>query len=97
MILSFADAETEALFDGRSTKKTRRRLPGELHAVAFRKLDMLNAAHTLADLRVPPGNMLEALKGDRASQHSVRINQQYRVCFVWTDAGPEEVEVTDYH
>ena len=97
MIQSFADAETETLFNGASTKKTRRRLPGELHAAAFRKLDMLNAAHELIDLRVPPGNMLEALKGDRAGQHSIRINQQYRVCFVWTDAGPEDVEVTDYH
>ncbi len=58
---------------------------------------MLNAAHGLADLHVPPGNMLEALKGDRAGQHSIRINQQYRVCFVWSDAGPEEVDVTDYH
>ena len=66
MIQSFADPETEALFNGESTKKTRRRLPGELHAAAYRKLDMLNAAHDLVDLRVPPGNMLEALKGDRA-------------------------------
>lgn len=97
MIQSFADGETEDLFDGKSTKKTRRRLPGELHATAFRKLDLLGAARDLSDLRVPPGNMLEALKGDRAGQHSIRINSQYRICFVWTSAGPESVEVTDYH
>ena len=97
MVVSLADAETEDLFNGKGSKKARRRLPGELHETAQRKLDVLNAAHDLNDLRVPPGNMLEALKGDRAGQHSIRINGQYRICFVWTPAGPEAVEVVDYH
>ena len=65
--------------------------------VALRKLDYLNAAAALADLRAPPGNRLEALHGDRAGQHSIRVNDQWRVCFVWTDAGPAEVEICDYH
>jgi len=66
-------------------------------SVALRKLDYLNAAAVLADLRVPPGNRLEALRGDRAGQHSVRVNDQWRICFVWTDAGPADVEICDYH
>lgn len=65
--------------------------------VALRKLRQVGSAETLDDLRVPPGNRLEALKGDRAGQHSIRINDQWRICFVWTDAGPEEVEIVDYH
>ena len=63
----------------------------------MRKLVMLDAAETLDDLRVPPGNRLEALRGDRAGQHSIRINDQWRICFMWTDAGPEEVQIVDYH
>ena len=97
MIVSFADVETEDLFSGKDSKKARRRLPGELHAKARRKLDVLNAAHDLNDLRAPPGNALEALRGDRAGQHSVRINDQYRICFTWTLTGPATVEVVDYH
>jgi len=65
--------------------------------VAQRKLDQLNQAKELLDLRVPPNNRLEALKGDRRGQHSIRINDQYRVCFRWTEAGPEDVEIVDYH
>ena len=65
--------------------------------VAVRKLDMLNAAVALDDLKAPPGNRLEALSGDRAGQHSIRVNDQWRICFVWTDAGPAEVEIADYH
>ena len=65
--------------------------------MANRKLLMLDAAETLSDLRVPPGNRLEILRGDRAGQHSIRINDQWRICFVWTPAGPENVEITDYH
>ena len=65
--------------------------------MALRKLAMLDAAETLNDLRVPPGNRLEALRGDRAGQHSIRINQQWRICFTWTDAGPQEVQIVDYH
>lgn len=97
MILSFRDAETEDLFNGVPSKRARKRLPQELWAVARRRLDYLNAAATLDDLRVPPGNRLHALEGDRAGQHSISINMQYRICFVWTAAGPEGVEVTDYH
>jgi proteic killer suppression protein len=65
--------------------------------VARRKLDQLNQAEKLLDLRAPPGNRLEKLRGDRSGQHSVRINQRYRVCFQWTDDGPEEIEIVDYH
>ena len=68
-----------------------------IQTVAMRKLAMLNQAARLDDLRVPPGNRLEALTGDRAGQHSIRVNDQFRVCFRWTDAGPEEVEIVDYH
>ncbi len=91
-IQGFDCAETERLFQ---TGKSRRF--GNILAVAVRKLDMLNAAATLADLRLPPGNQLEALQGDRAGQHSIRINRQWRVCFVWTPAGPDPVEIVDYH
>ena len=97
MIQGFHDDVTEDLFDGVSTKRTRKRLPGQLLDVAGRKLDLLNAAAVLDDLKIPPGNRLEALRGDREGQHSIRINDQYRICFVWTPAGPERVEVTDYH
>lgn len=68
-----------------------------MQRVALRKLRQVAAAESLDDLRVPPGNRLERLKGDRSGQHSIRINDQWRICFVWTDAGPEEVEIVDYH
>jgi proteic killer suppression protein len=68
-----------------------------IQTISMRKLAMLNQAGRLDDLRVPPGNRLEALKGDRAGQHSIRVNDQFRVCFRWTDAGPEDVEIVDYH
>jgi proteic killer suppression protein len=91
-IRSFRDAETEALhLTGRSQRW------GNIAKVAIRKLDMLDAAVVLTDLRSPPGNRLEALIGDRAGQHSIRINDQFRICFRWNDAGAEDVEVTDYH
>ena len=92
MIQSWRDADAEELFRiGRN-----KRWAG-IKAIALRKLDMLDAAAALNDLASPPGNRLEALKGGRAGQHSIRINDQWRVCFVWTDAGPEGVEITDYH
>jgi proteic killer suppression protein len=97
MILTFADEESEDIFDGRSTKRTRRRLPQDLLDVALRKLDYLNTARDLNDLRIPRGNRLEPLHGNREGQHSIRINDQYRICFVWTPAGPEQVEIVDYH
>ena len=92
MIISFRDSETEALAGG-----TRVRRFVAFESVARRKLRQLQIAGRLDDLRVPPGNRLEAFKGDRAGQHSIRINDQYRVCFVWTAAGPEDVEIVDYH
>ena len=93
MIQSFADSETEKLYRGLAS----RRLPQNLQSVMHRKLVMLNAAAKLADLRVPPGNRLEALKGNRKGQHSIRVNQQWRVCFRWTESGPGDVEIVDYH
>jgi toxin HigB-1 len=96
-ITSFADAGTEAIFDGKDTKAARKVCPVTLHQVARRKLDQLNAATSLGDLRFPPGNRLEALRGDRKGQHSIRINDQYRICFQWSDSGISEVEITDYH
>lgn len=97
MIRSFHDQGTEDVFNRRRTKAARRTCPEALWRVAQRKLDQLNAAVSLGSLRIPPGNRLEALDGDRQGQHSIRINDQYRVCFVWTDEGPERVEITDYH
>lgn len=97
MIQSFHDDATADLFNGKTTPAARRVCPVELWSVARRKLDMLHNAVSLGSLRFPPGNRLEALRGDRAGQHSIRINQQYRSCFVWTDQGPSDVEITDYH
>ena len=92
MIISFRDSDTEALAGG-----TRVRRFAAFESVARRKLRQLQIAGRLDDLKVPPGSRLEALKGDRAGQMSIRINDQYRVCFVWTPAGPEDVEIVDYH
>lgn len=97
MIQSFKNEATEAIFDGQVTKAARKICPLNLWTVARRKLDMLNQAALLQDLRVPPSNRLEALKGDCRGQFSIRINDQYRVCFRWTDKGPTDVEITDYH
>lgn len=93
MILSFSDKMTEAVWSGRVGKG----FPAELVRVAQRKLAMLNAAITLEALRVPPANRLETLKGNRAGQHSIRINDQFRICFVWRDGNASHVEITDYH
>lgn len=93
MIRNFADPETERIWSGRRS----RRLPADIQSVALRKLRMLNQARVLADLRVPPGNRLEALRGDRNGQQSIRINDQWRICFVWRDSGPADVEIVDYH
>ncbi|MBE9018759.1 type II toxin-antitoxin system RelE/ParE family toxin, partial [Chroococcidiopsidales cyanobacterium LEGE 13417] len=85
MIVSFKDRGTEDIFDGEDSKEARKLCPINLWSVARRKLDQLNAATSLNDLRVPPGNRLEALQGNRAGQHSIRINDQYRICFVWLE------------
>lgn len=97
MIVSFRDGQTKAVYDNESTKAARRRLPAELWNAAQRKLDQMRRVARLEQLGVPPGNRLEALRGDREGQHSIRINDQYRICFVWTARGPAEVEITDYH
>jgi len=93
VIKGFADRETEQIWGGRR----RPRLPGDIQAVALRKLRMLNRARALADLRVPPGNRLEALKGDRTGLFSIRINDRWRICFTWSEGGPSDVEIVDYH
>lgn len=93
MIRSFADRETERLFRRVPT----RRLDSRILRKALAKLVILDAAVTLDDVRSPPGNRLEMLRGDRIGQHSIRINEQWRVCFKWTEAGPEQVEIVDYH
>jgi proteic killer suppression protein len=92
MIQSFKCKDTLALFEGKSPRRFKAFLP-----VAERKLSQLDAAQTLDFMRAPPGNRFEALKGDRKRQHSVRINVQWRICFVWTDTGPIDVEIVDYH
>jgi proteic killer suppression protein len=97
MIRNFRDQATEDLFNGRNTKAARQRLPRSLWKVATSRLDALDQAEILDDLRVPPGNRLEALRGDRQGQYSIRINEQYRICFRWTESGPLDVEVVDYH
>lgn len=91
--MSFRNRDTERVWERTFVKRWSR----ELQVVAQRKLAMLDAAGSLRDLEVPPGNRLEALMGDREGQHSIRINRQWRVCFVWGNAGPEQVEIVDYH
>jgi proteic killer suppression protein len=91
-IRSFRCVDTESLYDGKKPRRFR-----NIEAVAQRKLQMLDDAEELRDLASPPGNRLEALSGNRAGQHSIRVNDQWRVCFVWSKAGPENVEIVDYH
>ena len=93
MIQSFTCKETQRIYN----EQTSRRFPLQIQAAGLRKLLILDAAAYLDDLRAPPGNRLEALKGDRAGQHSIRVNDQYRICFVWTGNGPANVEIVDYH
>ena len=93
MIRSFGSKDTERLW----RRERVRSIDHRIHRIALRKLRQVGSAESIEDLRVPPGNRLEALKGDRAGQHSIRINDQWRICFVWKDAGPEEVEIVDYH
>ncbi len=93
MIRSFSDKRTAEIFANRAAKG----FPTDILASARRKLAILDAAEMLHDLRLPPGNRLEALKGDRVGQHAIRINDQWRLCFVWREDGPAEVEIVDYH
>ena len=97
MIRSFRNQATEDVYNGRRSRAALRALPQSLWRVAARKLDQLDSVARLDELRIPPGNRLEALSGHRQGQYSIRINQQYRVCFVWGDGGPAEVEIVDYH
>ena len=93
MILSFADKETERIWNG----EVSRRLPTEIQSIARRKLRMINNARRLDDIRIPPANRLEALKGDMKGQHSIRVNDQWRICFRWSNAGVTDVQIVDYH
>ena len=93
MICNFYCGETEKIWHGTVS----RRLPREMQQVALRKLFMLDKAQTLDDLRIPPANRLESLKNERKGQHSIRINDQWRICFIWTERGPSRVEIVDYH
>jgi proteic killer suppression protein len=93
MIRSFKDSQTETVFNRGQAKK----LPPEIHSRAKRKLNLIDAASDLRDLKVPPGNRLEQLSGKRLGQHSIRINQQWRICFEWHDGDAYDVEITDYH
>ncbi len=97
MILSFVNQATEDIYNGKNTSLARRLLPRNLWNVAFRKLDQIDVSISLDDLRVPPGNRLEALKADRSGQYSIRINDQYRICFIWNETDASEVEIVDYH
>jgi len=93
MIVGFRDAATTKIWSGQRS----RRLPYDIQAGALRKLRLINAARRVDDLRVPPGNRLEALRGNRAGQWSIRINDQWRICFRWTEGGADDVEIVDYH
>ena len=97
VIRSFADSGTEEIFDGKNTQQARRTCPRALWSIAVRKLDQLDSVEVVQELRVPPGNRLERLSGKRKGQYSIRINEQYRICFVWSDDGPLGVELVDYH
>ena len=97
MIHTFKNNGTEDIFNGKNTKAARRVCPQNLWKIASRKLDQLDSVNALDQLRIPPGNRLETLAGDRQGQHSIRINNQYRICFVWRDNEPDQVEIVDYH
>ena len=97
MIVSFKDKATEDIFNGKASKFARKACPQAIWRVAARKLDQLDSVTLLDELKVPPGNRLEPLACNRKGQHSIRINDQFRVCFLWTEAGLDAVEITDYH
>ena len=97
MIRSFRNQGTEDVFDGADTRAAKKVCPRELWATARRKLDQLNRVRDLQELTVPPGNRLERLRGNQKGQHSIRINDQYRICFYWRNSDVDDVEITDYH
>ena len=97
MIVSFKDQATEDIFNGVNSKAARKTCPQTLWRITSRKLDLLDSVQQLEELKVPPGNRLEKLSGNRKAEHSIRINEQYRICFIWGKSGPINVEVTDYH
>lgn len=97
MIESFADKASEDIFNGMNSREARKACPRNLWRIATRKLDQLDSVQNIEELRIPPGNRLEALSGNRKGQFSIRINEQYRICFVWGEKGPSNIEVTDYH
>jgi len=96
VIIGFADQTTEDIFNGSDTKQARK-IPSSIWSVAIRKLDMIHAAHEPKDLRIPPANRLEALKGKLSGKHSIRINDQFRIVFTWVDGNAKDVQITDYH
>ncbi|MFU8838906.1 MAG: type II toxin-antitoxin system RelE/ParE family toxin [Thiohalomonadaceae bacterium] len=97
MIVGFKDNGTEDIFNGVASRAARKTCPQTLWRIAARKLELLDSVEEYEELRIPPGSRLEALSGDRKGQHSIRVNAQYRICFKWTKAGPDDVELTDYH
>jgi proteic killer suppression protein len=97
MIASFKNKATEDIFNGKASRIARKACPQAIWRVVARKLDQLDSVESLHELKVPPGNRLEQLSRDRMGQYSIRINEQFRICFKWTESGPDEVEITDYH
>jgi proteic killer suppression protein len=97
MIATFKDTASEDIFNGKFSKVALKALPEKLWKIAVRKLDQLDSVVSLDELKIPPGNRLERLSGDRKGQYSIRINEQYRICFEWIDNEPNDVELTDYH
>lgn len=97
MIVTFKNQATEDIYNGVASKLARKVCPQSIWRVAVRKLDQLDSVIALEELRIPPGNRLEVLSGDRKGEFSIRINEQYRICFKWGESGPYDVEVTDYH
>jgi proteic killer suppression protein len=97
MIVSFKNKAVEDVFNGRASKEAQKTCPQTIWRIAARKLEQLDSVVALDELKIPPGNRLEALSGDRQGQYSIRINGQFRICFKWNDSGPDEVEIVDYH
>ena len=97
MVVNFSDRGTEDVFNGKNTSAARKKCPNQVWKVAQRKPDQIDSVTELGDLSIPPGNRLESLSGNLEGQHSIRINDQYRIWFIWTRSGPMDVEITDYH